>query len=450
MSNNYQTASSEPEVPKQVCSIVATRVFLAISLLSIAATVIHAIPVDGGGEIGIIASPLSIGDRAFYINDLDPLGKVELADGNIAASLYPILLKFYSLFVTHFGYTSISPAWNACAITVTWCASLTTLYSIRRISLIVFNDQRASEKAALLYAACPYTYYYILSGGITAIFACIYSLYILAIVRTCSLIIRSAPVGVSIWLFQVTMAAILASLRPTALPIVVVMQLGLVFHITIRARIVSIVSRKRVIKLYQASSAYCLIASLAISLYILLPNQTYIQNSLRAYEVEKGTHLGVERIYIKEIIDNLQSTGKAAEKSMGILLLASWRISDSFLGINDARATYTSLPSVSLVFGIVMRGFFAIFFFLPVSYSAIWAAYVYNIQIKTSGFWIPLLSTLCTLLYTLLGFPMSRYYIMVWTPVICLAGLFWNMIESARSDADSKLDSSYKSQLELD
>jgi len=56
-------------------------------------------------------------------------------------------------------------------------------------------------------------------------------------------------------------------------------------------------------------------------------------------------------------------------------------------------------------------------------------------RVIESFLWIPLVATAANMAYSLMGFSISRYYIMVWTPMICLAGLMWRNL---RNNSDPK------------
>ena len=407
------------------------NLFFIISITLIVISAIQAIPVDGGGQIGIMANPLSIGDRSFYINDVDPWGDISTGTTSTASPLYPLLLRSYSSIVGLAGFSSTTPAWNLCAIAITWATSLATLLMLKRIAHTTFN-QGAGDKAAIIYSLCPYTYYYILSGGLTAIFLCTFTAYTLLIIRSASLIQKEKALSAISWIGQASIATLTVLLRPSGLPIIAIMQLGITLYIAIK----KVHKGNRCTKLRLESdvkrSLYCLLACAIIAISAIVPSRVYINDSLRAYQVESGTHLGVERSQIKGIVSDLHSSGEVANSLAGGAILAGWRISDAFLGINDARDTYTTIPSRSQAVGVIARGLTAIFFLLPMSYAALAAAYVYREEIVRSGFCIPLTAMVVTLSYSLLGFPMSRYYIMVWTPAACLAGAFWHTLEKFR------------------
>lgn len=420
---------TEPRNPTSagITGYKAAHLFCIVSALAIGISAISPIPVDAGGEIGLAARPLAIGDRYFYINDNTPLESPLSSNGNVAQPLYPWILRICSFAAMALGQDTQSMIWNALIITAAWAASFGTLISLQKMTLLAFN-RRAAGRATLIYATCPYTYYYILSGGLTAFVLFTYSAYCLAIVNTVLVIRRGDVVSNKLWFNQISIGILMSLLRPSGLPIALAMQSGIVIVCLLRR----ITLQKRTDILLRSVSKINLVAALVIlgttclaCIIAIAPSATYVKNASRAYDVEYGTHMGIERAHLRELIKNDQSSSEVATRIRGLVVLGTWKVTDGFFGINDIRSAYASSAQSPHTLGTLIRGLTGILFMLPVFYMAIGGLACNINRVIESGLWIPLIATATNMAYSLMGFSISRYYIMVWTPMICLAGLMW-------------------------
>ena len=159
-------------------------VFYGLIIFFIATSIFFSIPI-GEGEIGISSDYLVIGDRTFYINDLDPFGEKGYQNykgTGISFSggiLYPKILEIAS-FISEkiFNQSTTSTLWNTIVIIFASICSVLTHKLLYLIGKLI-GGEKTGNMCMIIYTICPYTYYYVLGGGITnyTLLFCSFSTY---------------------------------------------------------------------------------------------------------------------------------------------------------------------------------------------------------------------------------------------------------------------------------
>ena len=147
-------------------------IFYFLILFFISASIFFSIPI-GQGEIGISSNILAIGDRPFYIDDLEPFGDKgykNYGENGISFAggiFYPKVLEIAS-FISEkiFNQSTTSTLWNSIVIAFATICSVITHKLLFLIGKLLGGEQTGII-CMIIYTICPYTYYYILGGGIT-------------------------------------------------------------------------------------------------------------------------------------------------------------------------------------------------------------------------------------------------------------------------------------------
>ena len=193
--------------------------FLLLLFLSIFVSSFYPIPA-GTGEVGAAAGTLAIGDRHFYINDLSPFSSVKGYDSFSGGFLYPKILEGISFISIHiFQADTTSFSWNILLLSLSSLLALAIAKSIFEIGKSIAND-RVGFLAMAIFVFSPYTYFYVLSGGITIFVLFGVSLVSYALPRIISDIQRfadlSLPTILNVLCFSLGLVY-LSCLRPSAI-----------------------------------------------------------------------------------------------------------------------------------------------------------------------------------------------------------------------------------------
>jgi len=271
----------------------------------------------------------------------------------------------------------------------------------------------------LLYTLCPYTYFYVLSGGITPFVVLSVALTTQAIVMTGSIWQKSVSVArinlnskaiiLAVGLFA------LIYLRPnTALYAGIIILFLLIYRVTTKFPL--IFAKKRTIDIL------ILLSFLFCAVQQMLATASYSEATFTAFLAEKGTFFGYPRIELRQNIFNLVLSNSFAERTKGIIYMASWKLIDCFSGFADIRDTHSAFLDNSLFpfFARLITGFV---YMLPFTLLAASSCIINIGIIIRSNLILPLSASLVSLFPSLLGVAMSRYYFMFFPPFLVLVSL---------------------------
>ncbi len=384
----------------------------------------------GPDEIGIKAKKLEIIDRKFYIRDNDPFGKkgYETFRGG---PLYPKVLEGISLIsIKLFNQSTTSILWNSITIFLSSVLSFFTLRLIYFSGKILDNESTGIFSMAI-YTACPYSYLYSLSGGITV--------YVLFGTSLCTFLILKLIKNRHIKelknkeIFIKTFLAIsiiyLALLRPSSI------LFGLVINFILIIMEINNLRNKNNSKLILFFSFLILVIPICISIDQLWETKNYAIKAIEAFQAEKGTFMGYSRYMLREKIYDLNTSSNLFLNLKGNLYQILWKINDFFTGIIDIRDTHT--PSIPLL-PFLSRVSLGVFYLAPLTYIALLGTILLRKYLFYSGLWICLLATLISISPSLIGVAMSRYYFMFITPIILISSLTINKLFKVSENFSNK------------
>ena len=391
--------------------------FLAISILF---SCFRPLPA-GPGLVGIASPVLTIGDRAFYINDQDPYDSQKgYKDLGISPSpLYPRILEGVTFASGHlFESTSTSAAWNSLLIIISGIAAFSSGRLIYETGKIV-----ASEKvgliAMMLFAACPYTYFYTLSGGLS-IFVVLgvssASLFFVRVVN-CS---RSLPhwedrMPAKDFALLCASLVYLMLLRPSAIIFSFILMASLIwFWCRIQPRV------------FQARHLPIPLLALSVTVVVgvdqYLQSLKYIQYTASVFAIEGGSFFGYPRTLLRENIQSLAMTGDTMSHIKRGLFVYSWKALDFISGILDIRDTHdaVSFRSLSSFLARVATG---LFYLAPMTLISVLSILVNRKTFSSSGLMLLIVASLAAISPSLIGVAMSRYYYMFMPPLLIASSL---------------------------
>ncbi len=375
------------------------------------------IPIQAGsGKIGIKAAPLEIGDRNFYINDNDPFnvkGYKEFRGG----PLYPHVLKGISyITIKLFNKSSTSSLWNT--ITIISSSFLTFLMiRLTYASGKLFCDESTGTIAMTFFAICPYTYFYALSGGITiyTLFGTSLSTYFILKINKNKTKIRNQNKTFLAKIFLSLILVYMSLLRPSS--IIFCLIISLIFIVKEIIKLINNETEKRI----SSFLIFVFVISFLIGIHQLWETKIYTSIALNAFNIERGTFMGIERELMREKIETLMNTQNIFKTMEGFLYNFLWKINDFLTGIIDIRDTHT--PEKVPLLSFIIRVSVGTFLLAPLTYICILGSYIYRKHILNSGLWIVLLSSAISISPSLIGVAMSRYYFMFITPFILITAM---------------------------
>ena len=371
----------------------------------------------GVGQIGIRANPLQVGDRETYIDDSNPFSD-QFVHSNIKTGfLYPEVLKGISyISINLFKKDTTSYIWNSFAILITTLLSICTLKFLY-YSGKLFCDEKTGILSIAIFAACPYTYFYNLTGGLTTYVlfgtsACTYLILKLNNIKKNKFTLRT---NFLIKLLLVISLIYMSSLRPSSVIFSICISIILIF-LEIKNIKTSRVN-KRIF--YFSISLYFL--TLVIGLHQLWETKQYSIMSIDLFQLEQGTFMGFDRDLIREQITILKSSNSFFDKVEGFIYQLLWKINDFLTGMIDIRDTHSPLDTPLLSF--LARISIGTFFMAPLTYIFTMGFLVQRRYIFNSNLWICLIACLISISPSLIGVAMSRYYFMFITPFILIAAM---------------------------
>lgn len=410
---------------KNILSFAYALILILVILLSS----FFPISVDNGGQIGVAAGVLAIGDRPFYINDTDPFGKKGYTQTNqVGPILYPKILEGVTWIASSFGSNTFSRLWNLLVITISGLASLLTLNLLFHIAFLSTN-QRTAKLTCILFVINPYNYYYVLTGGITPLFLLAFGSFCYATLKTFEYLRSFSKLSWSLVSLQILCAAFLCSIRPNGIIIVAVTQSLLIANISLKSGIVHTPQQSNNVFIVYSRLVIMLTFSLLLSLLVLLPSIDYVSSALTAYNHDSGTFFGIDRENIRKIIANMFASSEIINKAKGILILILWRSIDCFSGFLDLRDTYNPDPALGELLATLVRLIIAFVFALPIGMCSLAGMVVLRKDASKSGLLTIAIGAIASLSYSLLGFANSRYLYMVSIPFLIYAAGFLDRIK---------------------
>ena len=376
------------------------------------------LPAVHGQQIGVSASVLSIGDRSFYIDDLNPFSS-ERGNDFEPSPLYPKILQSVSAVSLHvFDASTRSRVWNILLIAVTAFCALISNYLLYNSGCFLAS-KRVGLIASALFLACPYTYFYILSGGITMyVFFGISLLSFLALrphfycqsglkANNIFLLRRSA-------FFFACGAVVVSMLRPTtALYCVVVLSLFLASSVFGSPK-------------SPASTAFKVDIWFALALVFCLHqlhlSSGYSYGALEAFQKEQGQFFGYPRDLLRSDISDYLAEGTWIASIKYFVLSFTWKILDFVSGMIDLRDTHGATSHSSL-YPFFARLFAGMFYMAPVMFLAVMSCLVNRRLIISSGLIFLLLASFFAVSPSFIGVAMSRYLYMFLSPFLLSASI---------------------------
>ena len=408
-------------------SIIAKNVeifFLTILIFLISLSCFFPLPA-GGGQVGIKARPLNIIDRYFYINDAHPFSENGYGEFK-GGPLYPKVLKGVSFIsIKIFKQTTTSSFWNTIVIFISSILSFCTLRLFYFSGKNLLNEQTGIIAMAL-YAACPYTYFYTLSGGIT-----IYTLF--------------GSSACTYFILKIQKSSDNSKFKESRLFLKVVLSIFLIFMALLRPdsmifsliiSIILIIKEYMNFKSYKFNTRllflYILFFSipLAISLHQLWETKMYSIIAMDDFASEGGTFLGYDRDLIREKINIMRNNSELLIKVKSIILQIIWKINDCFTGLIDLRDTHEATSNS--LFSFLIRVSIGSLFLAPITYISIVGIFIYKKLLLKTNLWICFIASLLAISPSLLGVSMSRYYFMFITPFILITSVTLNQMYSSQ------------------
>ena len=402
-------------------------IFYLLILFFICGSVFYSIPI-GEGEIGISSNILAIGDRSFYINDLEPFGEkgyhnygsngISFAGG----ILYPKILEIAS-FVSEkiFNQSTTSTLWNTIVIAFAAISSVITHKLLFLIGRLMGGEQTGIV-CMIIYTICPYTYYYILGGGITNYTLLFTSLTTYSIIK----IIKSQKSNSSFickrelaFLFISLLS--LSLLRPSSAIFSLVICIGITFVIFQKGKSTTFLkidfgkSLKNILILISVSIAI-------ISINQLLETKDYSMIAIDKSLIYGGTFFGYPRELLREKITDLSASENLFGYFRSFLYRFIFMTTDFYAGINDLRDSFSAVNQETIL-PFLLRVSTGVFFFTPLTTLSIFGIFTFRKQIIDTGLFLPLCASVAAVSTSFFGCSLSRYYFMFITPFIVSCAL---------------------------
>ena len=410
------------------------RLFYFLIIFFIVGSIFVSITTSVSGGIGISTFYLAIGDRPFYINDLDPFGNKGYQNlGNTGISyfggiLYPKILEI-ATFISEkvFGQSVSSATWNAIIITFAAFCAVITHKLIYLIGNLV-GGERTGFICMLIYTICPYTYYFVLSGGITNYTLLFSTLTTYSCVKLFNFQKLETLSKYSIDLSLLTISLIaLSLLRPSSAIFALIICFGILSQVCfrdwskLRLKFISPKILKNTLTIIAISTAL-------ISINELFKTRSYSIAAINASLVYGGSFFGYPRDLLRDKLYFLSSTGNPLDYFKFILYKLTFMISDFYAGINDVRDSFSATGQESL-FPFLARVTTGLFYFIPLSTISILGVITFSKRIMDSGLVLPLIASCVAVSTCFFGCSLSRYYFMFITPFIVSCSLLLDALK---------------------
>ena len=384
----------------------------------------------GHGEIGISADTLGIGDRYFYIDDTDPFGDKGYsgASGSYMGSpIYPKILEIASFIsIKIFGGNSTSTIWNIVVISLSALCALATnklLYLTGR----VFGGYKVGNTCMLIYMICPYTYYYVLVGGITnyTLLGCTALTYSVMKLWKEGQQKQLISIKYELLLLLSSMLA-LAYLRPDSSIFSFIAALAIIIKLSLKNNKAKEQFKKNVTNTLYLISTFILL----ISLHQIYETFEYSLRVINKSLVYGGSYFGYPRELLREKINILTSSSDILNIIKGYAFRFSFVVTDFLSGLNGIRDTFNATDHESL-FSFLGRIFTGIFYLVPLSTFSVFSIITFRDKIFKEGFIIPLLASFAAIATSLFGCSLSKYYFMFISPFIIMTSFYFEKSKAA-------------------
>ena len=405
------------------------QIFFGILIfLSIALSAFKPLPA-GPGSIGISSTILFIGDRSFYIDNDSPFKSQKGYKDFDGSPLYPKILEGISAVSIHvFGSNTTSTTWNFLAISITGFLALIInrlMYESGRI----LGGNKIGLVSMSVFMLCPYTYFYVLSGGITlyvllgTAFAVYYTLKLfsgsLSSINSVGVFSFVDITGLSISLIY------LIYLRPSS----IIFSLVIVLFVSI----FSIVRQTAFSKIDLIRNLAFLCFVFVIGLHQLFQTMDYSTAALNAFSVEPGFFFGYPREALRSELSEMHGSPLWLDKIQYYFYLWLWKVTDFASGMVDVRDTHAAASFPSL-FSFLGRTYVGFFFMAPLSLLSLLSVYINRRLIASSGLGLLIIAAFVAVSPSLLGVAMSRYLFMFYVPFLLSAALLiYQLFELSRS-----------------
>ena len=383
----------------------------------------------GHGEIGISADTLGIGDRTFYIDDNDPFGDKGYsgeAGGYMGSPLYPKILEIASFIsIKIFGGNSTSTIWNVIVISFSALSALATnklLYLTGR----VFGGYKVGNTCMLIYMICPYTYYYVLVGGITnyTLLGCTALTYSVTKLWKEGKQKQLTAIKYELFLLLSSMLG-LAYLRPDSSIFSFIAALAILIKLLFNNKAEKQFKKNVTNTLYLISTFIIL-----ISLHQIYETFEYSIRVINKSLVYGGSYFGYPRELLREKINILTSSSDIRNIIKGYSFRFSFVVTDFLAGLNGIRDTFNATDHES-IFSFLGRIFTGIFYLVPLSTFSVFSIIIFRDKIFKEGFIIPLLASFAAIATSLFGCSLSKYYFMFISPFIIMCSFYFEKSKAA-------------------
>tara|TARA_A100001388_G_C28765800_1_gene500639 strand:- start:813 stop:2105 length:1293 start_codon:yes stop_codon:yes gene_type:complete len=402
-------------------------IFYFLVLFFIFASIFFSLPIGDNG-IGISSETLAIGDRSFYINDLDPFGDKGYQNygrDGISFSggiLYPKILEIAS-FVSEkiFNQSTTSTLWNTIVISFAAICSLITHKLLFLIGRLVGGEQTGIV-CIIIYTICPYTYFYILSGDITN-----YSLLFTTLATYCFIKIIKSQKSDSLLksrnelVFLFISLLSLSLLRPSSAIFSLVISFGIPTVIFLQDKI------NASLKMGFSKSLKNILILISVSIAIISINQLLETRDYSIINIKKsliygGSFFGYPRELLREKILTISASGNLIDYFKSLIYRFIFMTTDFYAGINDLRDSF-SAANQERILPFLLRVSIGVFFFTPLTTLSIFGIFTFRKQIIDTGLFLPLCASFAAISTSFFGCSLSRYYFMFITPFIVSCAL---------------------------
>jgi len=387
-----------------------TSFYLAAVFLLLLLTFMHPFPTDAG-YVGLTIGALDIGDRPFYVTDIPELS-IALSDGDSIKPLplYPFILKTLHFILLLLGQSQNHLLWNLLAILSCCFCNVVSIRFLYFYS-IKFYDLRIAKVALILFVLSPYTYFYTISGGITAYMILGVSILVYSLSSCIESYLSKAQVFPKDSALFVLSSVILSFLRPTGAILVVTASFLALLLFLVYPYLTS--------KHLRSTHFYpILFICISLSFLLLFQSEKYISINLSSWPQELGTFLGYPRDSLRQSI----SSYSAKEPLFGGILFVAWKILDLITGFSDVRDSFLA-ENHSSILPFIFRVASGVFFLAPFNFLAFLSMFVFRRFLANPCYSIPLVSSIVAVSPSLLGVAMSRYWVMFYFPFFPVVAL---------------------------
>ena len=409
-------------------------IFYFLILIFISASIFFSIPI-GVGEIGISSNILAIGDRSFYINDLEPFGAKGYQNyGNNGISfaggiLYPKILEIAS-FISEkiFNQSTTSTLWNSIIIAFSTICSVITHKLLYLIGKLIGGEQTGII-CMIIYTICPYTYYYILGGGITN-----YTLLFTSLTTYCFIKIIKSEKSYSHLeckkelIFLTISLLSLSLLRPSSALFSLVICIGIPILIFLHDRSKTSV-KMRFSTILKNILIFISVSIAIVSINELLKTRDYSISVINASLKYGGSFFGYPRELLREKILSISASENLIDYLRSFFYRLIFMTTDFYAGINDLRDSFSAVNQETIL-PFLLRVSTGVFYFTPLTTLSIFGIFTFKKQIIDSGFWLPLFAAFAAISTSFFGCSLSRYYFMFITPFVVSSALLLSAMKS--------------------